>query len=240
MLALLRRPAWAVGTLVAVVTVALFVRLGIWQLDRFAERRALNVRAAAGLVAPAAPLEDVLADAGDVEYRRVRARGTFDPRAEALLTPRARAGQPGFGVVTPLLLADGSALLVDRGWVPFALDTPPVAEAPPPTGEVDVTGFLRRTSSAARWSPRDGGPVRQTSAVDPDLLAPQIGADVVDAWYLAAQEGAAAGALPRPVEDPPLDEGPHRSYAAQWFLFAAVVATGLPVLLHRRARDAAH
>ena len=249
-LALLRRPAWSLGALVAAATVALCASLGLWQLDRLAQRRALNAQVEAGLTAPPAPLDELLAastatgdvddpDGPDVEYRRVAVRGTFEPASEALLTPRTRGGQPGFDVVTPLRLDDGRALLVDRGWVPYALDTPPIADAPPPAGTATVEGFLRRAGQAARWSPRDGGPVVQASAVDVDLLAPQVGGPVVPGWYVAAQDGAAVGDLPRPVEDPLLDEGPHRSYAVQWFLFAAVVALGFPVLLRSRTRERA-
>lgn len=237
-LALLRRPAWAIGALVAAVAVVGFARLGVWQLERLDGRRALNARAAAHLAGPPRALDDVLGSGGDVEYRRVEATGTFEPAAEVLVAPRARDGQPGFDVVTPLRLADGRALLVDRGWVPFAVEAPPVSEAPPPEGEVTVTGWLRRTAAAVRWTPQAGGPVEQTSDVDPTLLGDQVGAPLVQDAYLVAQTGAARGELPRSVTEPVVDdEGPHLSYAVQWFLFAAVVAIGFPVLVRRAARD---
>lgn len=106
---------------VAIVLAAVFVRLGIWQLDRLGERRARNARVAARLALP--PLD--VADPGllglpadSMRHRRIVARGVYDFGREQVWRGRSFEGTPGVALVTPLRLADGSAVLVDRGWVP--------------------------------------------------------------------------------------------------------------------------
>ncbi len=96
------------------------------------------------LAAPPSPLVDVLAASSrdDVRFRRVVAEGTFDPTHEVILYGRTQSGQTGNHVLTPLLLADGTAVAVDRGWVPLSDDDPPLADAAPPSGHVRVTGVL--------------------------------------------------------------------------------------------------
>ena len=134
MFAFPRRPRWIGLTLFAVVVVAVCVRLGLWQLDRLEGRREVNDRYAAGLAMPPRPLEDLLLEDGALAYRRATATGRYDTEREVILYGRPLAGRPGNHVLTPLLLADGRAIVVDRGWVPFEMDEPPVAAAVPPMG----------------------------------------------------------------------------------------------------------
>jgi surfeit locus 1 family protein len=132
-------------------------------------------------------------------------------------------------------LDDGRGLLVDRGWVPQEFDTPPVAEARPIAGPVEVRGVL--------W-PSQAGSV-------PGELPPvmkRIDAGVIDEFtpyplvspYLVLQEQdpAAISDLPVSIEVPETSLGPHLGYAGQWFLFAAVVVVGYPLLLRRTVRSA--
>ena len=94
------------GALVALAVAIVCVRLGFWQLDRLGQRRARNAIALARLALP--PLEVV--------------RGTLPDSARQrheLISPgKSFDGTPGVALVTPLRLADGSTILVDRGWVP--------------------------------------------------------------------------------------------------------------------------
>jgi cytochrome oxidase assembly protein ShyY1 len=150
MLRFLARPRWIGLTVFAVVVVGVCVRLGMWQLDRLEGRREFNARYAAGLEAAPMPIEDLLADGGALAYRRAIAMGRFDTAHEVILYGRTLDGQAGNHLLTPLVLADGRAVIVDRGWVPFELDEPPVAEAAPPSGEVGCGDRCSPRSQAAR------------------------------------------------------------------------------------------
>jgi cytochrome oxidase assembly protein ShyY1 len=218
-------PRWIAGHLLAIVGVVAFVSLGFWQLRRLDDRRSFNDAVETALEGPATDLETALA-AGS-EYRRVRVEGEFDPSTEVLVL-RSRAGTSGHHVLTPLLLGDGSAVLVDRGWVPLSFDSTPVAQAPPPSGRVGVEGLL--------WPSQAGSVPDELPTVarriDPAIVDPFVDSAVIGGRYLVL-ESPATEPYPIPVGTPELTEGSHLSYAVQWFLFAAVVVAGYPLLLRR-------
>jgi surfeit locus 1 family protein len=222
------------------------VRLGFWQLDRLEERRALNAEIGAGLEVGPAPLDDVLA--GDAPaYRRVTASGTWAPGDEVILYGRSLDGRPGNHVLTPLTLDDGRAILVDRGWVPTTVSSPPVTGAEAPAaGSVSVEGILlpgddQGSSDGSDGSTFDARP-DQVRSVDVGALDATIDADLVDGVYLLLARQTPPQERPIPAPLPELDEGPHLSYAIQWFSFAAIALIGYGVLARRRGRTsvAAH
>lgn len=248
---------WILGHLLALSLVTLFALAGFWQLDRLEQKRASNeVRIEReqlpplqpGLVAADTALLADVANAAELDLRHATASGVFQPEDELLLRSRSWNGQPGWHVLTPLLLADGSRLLVDRGWVPYELDVAPVAEAAPPAGEVEVTGVLRARQSsptglAASFAPRDPeeGTLAAAWYVDTLRLSQgQLPGLLPAAWLsLSGQLPEQAGELPRLPLVEPLDEGPHFGYALQWFSFAAVGVIGYWFLMRKVLRDAA-
>ncbi|HEX6131155.1 MAG TPA: SURF1 family protein [Actinomycetota bacterium] len=221
---------------VAMVAAAVCVRLGFWQLDRLEQRRALNARIEAGLAGPPQPVEALLdAPADEIAFRRVTASGTWDAAHEVLLYGRALDGRPGNHVLTPLVLGGGRAIVVDRGWVPTDASGPPMAgEAAAADGPVSVTGTLL-PSEDGDGDEAAGGIVR---AVDVAALDGRVPADLVPGRYLLLASQEPAAAAPTPAAPPEPDEGPHLSYAIQWFAFAAIALVGY-VLLARRDRAAA-
>lgn len=227
------------GHVLALVAVVAFVRLGIWQLDRLEERQTGNALITARFAEDPAPFADVLAATapGEREWRSVTVTGRFIPSEEVLLGPLGHRGAPGHDVLTPLLLGDGTALLVDRGWVPYAVTTTPVAQAAPPHGEVTVTGWLRADQPTDGFGPDVAaeGTLDRIGSADLRRLDRQVSAPLQPVWLQVRQQVPAnAGDLPRPIDPPVLtDEGSHRSYAVQWFVFAVVVAVGWPVLYRR-------
>ena len=122
-----------------------------------------------------------------------------------LVYGRSLDGEAGHHVVTPLLLPDGGAVLVVRGWVPFAMQAAPVRAAAPPANGI-------------------------ASSLPYDVFPLPL--------QLADQTPPQPGSLPIPVPLPTLSEGPHLSYAIQWFSFAVVAFVGAVILL-RRDRGAA-
>jgi len=251
----LRRPRWIVGTLLMLVMLVTMINLGLWQIRRLHQRLRQNAAIQARIDAPAMPLAAALqrfdlglplTAADSAAYRRVRVSGHYDPADEVLLRGRTMDGNPGFDLLTPLVLADGRALLVDRGWVPYTDDIKPVTNAAPPTGAVELTGLLRLPQPEPSGlfkpiSPQDpSGPLKKSFYANPHRLQAQMPFTLVDGYLqLATQTPAQAGQLPVLPSPPQLSNGPHLSYAIQWFSFTAIAGVGYAVVLMRRARDPA-
>lgn len=223
----LRRPVWAVGTVICLALVLLFVRLGVWQLDRHTERSARNDRIEARMAAEPEPLAVAVARHDDLEHRRVTFSGEWDDSGTVFVRSRSYRGRPGYHVVTPVVLGD-QAVLVNRGWVPDP-------EAPPVAGRVVVEGILRRSQERGSFGPRDPeeGVLREVARVDVARIEQQYDLPLLPV-YVELHEPTAAS--PIPVEPPDVDAGPHLGYAGQWFAFAAIGIVGWVVLL-RRQRD---
>lgn len=196
----------------AVLIAALCVRLGIWQLNRLEQRRARNALVAARLALPPVELRDGTLPADSVRHRRVIARGVFDFSAEQTWPGRSFEGTPGVALVTPLRLADGSAVLVDRGWVPS-----------PDAYHVDQTQYREPDT---------------VTVLGLGLIPPRGRGDVNPRGYLPfviqLQGPDPAQGLPRRWPPPTLDDGPHLSYAIQWFSFAVIALVGTVALLRSR------
>ena len=231
-------------TVLVVVGVVVLSRLGIWQLDRLAQRRAINAAIAArGAEAPVA-LTQVLGEAEDLDYRRVEARGVFDPSQEIVQRNRALDGAPGVHVLTPLHLSDSDAtVLVDRGWLPQGESAPDQRRAyGAPVGEVEVVGQLRRSqeNSGAPYDPPLSADRPRLDAwfhVEISRIAQQTGYPLLPV-YVEQLPAPGDPALPRRDPTTDLGEGPHLSYAIQWFAFALILLVGYPVLIYRQLKPA--
>lgn len=215
------------------VTAAVCIRLGLWQLERLRERRAENGVALAARALP----ESVLgaAASASLAHRRVRATGSYDRAGEIVIRGQAHREQPGVFVVTPLRLqGDSVAVLVVRGFVrsPDAvsvdlasLDEPGTVTvrgiALPLTERADDGGLLEREGGSATWKGLD------RSAIEARLRYP-----VADVYIVQSPDSALPDA-PRRIEPPALDDGPHLSYAIQWFAFAVIALVGAAALLGR-------
>jgi surfeit locus 1 family protein len=226
-------------TPLVLIGVAILVRLGFWQLDRLAQRRAINAALAARMAEPPVPLTPAIAGAADQEYRHVEARGVFDSSKEIVQRNRALDGAPGVHVLTPLRLAGSdAAILVDRGWLPQAESAPEARQRyAAPTGEVVVVGQLRHSqdNSSPPYDPPFSADRPQLDAwfhVDVGRIQQQAGYPLLPAYI---EQLPAPGDLALPRRDPLTDlgEGPHLSYAIQWFAFALILLVGYLVMTYR-------
>lgn len=233
--------------LIAVMAAFVFVRLGLWQLDRHAGARERNAAREAQLSEPPVPLGALIARAGptlaadDLEWRRVHLAGRWDYAGEILIRNRMHNGRPGVHVVTPFRVETGAAeitVLVLRGWLPApdAMSPGPVPGAETPDGRVaSLVGVIRPSREDAGFPMLTAGQGQDSrpsfAAVDvaaieaeaPDTVdyAPyfvQLLPDESDAT--SGPEGPVALALPE------AGNGPHLAYAVQWFAFAAVTLIG--------------
>ncbi|MFF5706755.1 SURF1 family protein [Streptomyces sp. NPDC012794] len=236
---------WVSLTLVALVLVPVMVKLGFWQFHRHEHRVAQNELIARNLYGKPVPVTEITSPGHTVPradyWRAVTATGTYDSAHEVVVRMRTSNGDKvGFHVVTPLVLDDGRAVLVNRGWVPGGGDPrafPPVPAAP--SGQVTVTGRLKadETSGGSGIKDRKGLPDRQVMLINSEQQAAALGKPVLGG-YLELTAPEPAGGSPEPVADPDHDSiGAHMAYAVQWWLFASAVPVGWLVLVRREKRD---
>ena len=235
----LARPRWIVGSIIVLALVVLFVNLGLWQLRRLDERQVQNdaVRARTKSLTELTPSAWAADDADieELENRKVELRGTYDPSREVLVRFQTHEAQPGYDVVTPLRTEDG-IVLVDRGWVPERLgDEWPAEQAEAPEGEVVVAGILAGPDDTSpRLEANEGEPV-VVSGVRPAELAQTLELREVLPLYVK-EISSGEDRFPIANGEPDLSDGPHFSYAVQWFIFAGVVGAGWIVLISRVKR----
>jgi cytochrome oxidase assembly protein ShyY1 len=230
-------PRWLGFHLLVIVGIVTMVNLGFWQLRRLDERKTFNALLSERIAEPPAPLDDVLqpgTDPDSVEWRSVTTSGTYLPDEQFLVVNRSQDGVGGTMVVTPLQLADGRLLLVERGFEPSTLEPPPA-----PTGTVEVVGRLRPSERrrTGQLSDPSEGELREVQRVDIPRLTPQLPAEPLPMYLeLTSSRPAEATPWPAPVTLPELTEGPHLSYAVQWFLFSAAVVVGWVLAVRKSIR----
>jgi surfeit locus 1 family protein len=209
-----------------VVLALIFARLGIWQVDRLQQRRARNTEVRARYAAAPVPFERL----GDtLSYRRVVVTGTPDYANEVVLTGRSRDGSPGVYFLTPVRPPAGdTAIIVIRGWA-----------YSPDAATIDQTRWREsRTSFSGYVSTLAEGPAtpssRGTRAIR-TLTAAGVRSFVtypVSSRYVVSQDQQ-ADTTPARLPPPALDDGPHLSYAIQWFSFATIAVVGAGVVAAR-------
>jgi surfeit locus 1 family protein len=227
----------ALFLLIAAVFAALFVRLGMWQLDRLEARRASNALVSSRLALPPVDVTEVLADSAQ-RFRRVTAEGRYDYEQELVLAARTNAGSPGVHLITPLrLVGRDTAVLVNRGWV-YSPDGLTVDQARWREGDgAMVAGYLEELAVPAGGrvsSPRGGRTVHRLAL---DSIAPRFPYPIARYMLVVGTEPEGArDSVPVRIAPPPLDEGPHQSYALQWFAFASIAVIGAVVVAVRDRR----
>lgn len=218
-----------------VILAAIAVRLGFWQLDRLDMRRATNATLTAARDLP--PLDLTAGDLNDSTLvgRRITATGRFTATGELLLRNRAFRDAPGLHVVTPFRLeGTGRSVWVLRGFVNAADAVTPARPLPSfASGDVTVTGVaLAMPVTTNRGQPLVIGVDTTWQRSDAALLRERLPTALPILVYLEARD-TAVGGLPT-IDPPSLDEGPHLSYAIQWFgIASAILAFGWIVVRKR-------
>jgi surfeit locus 1 family protein len=134
-------------------------------------------------------------------------------------------------------------VLVLRGWVPLAVGDRgvPVGEAVPPAGVVTVHGLVMATQERGSIGPRDpaDGQLTVLSRADLARVDAQSSHALLPVLLQLQSVEPASGALPQPIPAPEPSEGPHLSYAVQWFIFSTIGLLGYPLVLRKVARTRA-
>jgi cytochrome oxidase assembly protein ShyY1 len=238
---------WVLFALVVVLLCYAAWWLGQWQFHRLEDRKESNAVVRANEDKAPAPVGDVLAPGSEVdeddEWRQVTATGEYDADQTVLVRYRTRDGESGVDVVVPLVTADGTALLVDRGWMRTENQgAGPVDVPQPPAGEVTVEGWVRADATGDSTAVAD----HSTRAISSEEIGPAVGHPVFGGFLeLRSEDGEAADGL-EPVELPELDNGPHFFYGLQWWFFGLLAIGGFTYLAWderrsgRRDEDAEH
>lgn len=221
-----------VGCLVAAGAAALFARLGVWQLHRLGERRAFNAQFEHRLAASPAPLDSIPGDTALAKYRRVRVHGTFDYDHQFVITGRSRQGAPGVFIITPLRPdSGGRAVLVNRGWV-YSPDASSINSSlwlePERT---TVEGFIQPLPARTSGGSQSASNPRAWRELDYARATAELPYPIAPYTIIELAMGSRPVGAPTRMDLPEMDDGPHLSYAIQWFTFAAIALYGAVYLL---------
>lgn len=209
--------------------------LGFWQLDRLQDRRSENELIAARALGEPELVSSLPAEVSpdDFDYKLVSVEASLEEPDFVRVANRSQGGVAGEWVVGIAELVDGSELAVNRGFVPVNSD---VGLQPVADDSTELTGWLRR-SVAREWpGATDNGTGSVLPRLDTERVSYRLGRDLPAVWLQVRPEDEALAAFPDPVPLPPLDEGSHRSYAVQWFIFATLGAAFYVAVLVRKAR----
>ncbi|MGH7647621.1 MAG: SURF1 family protein [Gemmatimonadaceae bacterium] len=229
-----------IGCIVAAGAAALFARLGVWQLHRLAERRAFNAQFEQRLAAAPAPLDSIPADTALAKYRRVQIRGTLDYDHQFVITGRSRDGAPGVFLITPLRPDSGTrAVLVNRGWV-YSPDASSINKSLWLEAErTTVDGFIEPLPAHMNGGSQSASNPRAWRELDYARAKAELPYPIAPFTVVELAKGPRPNGAPTRLELPAMDDGPHMSYAIQWFTFAAIALYGALYLLWLERRASA-
>ena len=225
-------PSW-LPLLVGAVLIALFAGLGAWQISRGFEKRVEHQ-----LFEDEADFASWHEGLVVEPFQRLEVTGTYDSEHQVLLDNIIVNSRYGHYVITPLrTLGDGPTLLVNRGWIERAEESPDERELSVPTDWVTIRGRVGHLPRAGMkmgdaFTPGDDWP---KNAVYPSYeeMAEALGTDV-QAFVLLMDQGEGHGFSRQWI---PIGFGPekHYGYALQWFAMAAVLS-GLLIWNHRKKK----
>jgi surfeit locus 1 family protein len=228
-----------VFVVIAIVAAVVCVRLGIWQLHRLDERKARNAVVASHLNAPPIDAREIPRDTTEARFRRVRVTGIPDFEHELIHASRTRRGSPGVNLFTPVRIpGSDTAILVNRGWV-----------YSPDGSTIDLVRWREHDPSfvgyAVEFPPTGGAAFRDRPSIiarlSYDVVSKAVPYPVSPTYVIALAEGndttSAANRIAR-LPGPALDDGPHFSYAIQWFGFATVALVGAAIVVKQSRGNA--
>jgi cytochrome oxidase assembly protein ShyY1 len=205
------------------------VGLGMWQLNRRAEAVAEITRIQNNFDAAPISLSELVPrldlEDPDLTWHPVIVTGTYLVEDQVLVRNRSSEQGPGFEILTPLLMTDGSVFVVDRGWIDKnETGDGPAAIPEPPEGEVSVTARLRGTEGSVPGQSATGNLV---PTIDLSVLSERWDVPLYTGMYGDLISETPSGPAGAPPAKPSMSEGNHLSYAFQWMAFAVLGVVAL-------------
>jgi surfeit locus 1 family protein len=232
--------------LLSAAGIAVLLGFGFWQLERLAWKEALIARVEARTKAPAVVLPDEIEwskiNYEDDEYRRVTLTGNFRHDRETLIytvlseRPRGFSG-PGFFVLTPLELASGASVIVNRGFVPLDRKDAALRRAGQIEGTVTLTGLLRMPEQANFVSPGNDPARDAWYRRDPGEIARARGIERAAPFTIDADNTPNPGGLPQGGETRVTFSNNHLQYVVTWFGLAFALAAVISAFAWQRLRQ---
>jgi surfeit locus 1 family protein len=232
-----RRPRDYALLAFAICFTAACIALGFWQLARLQQRKALNAKVIARLGYTPIPVTALPRDTSLLHYRAVQLHGTYDYAHEFTISDRSRNGSPGVYIMTPVRLPEtDTAILVNRGWLyapdGMTADLSRWRESDSATGK----GYARPFSMPRAGVPTLKGHPGVYRWIDLDTLRNHVPYPLFPFTVMLEGDTLVRPGVPPRVSPPPLDNGPHLSYAIQWFSFATIAVVGCIFYLRATAR----
>ena len=235
-------PRWILVHLGVALLVFTMVNLGFWQLHRLDEKKAFNARVLENTTRPVVdisqmPEQPTVDYQWDVsEWGRVKLVGHYDTNHVVTIINRSQDGTAGYDIAVPFVNGDGTIHLVNRGFVPLAIPHPPT-----PEGNISIFGYVRLSQRRSAVGAVDSTDASNTEfqRFDIPLIAKATDVNMLNGGYIQLiQESPSANTQwPATVAIPALDEGPHLSYAMQWFFFSATALTAWVLVVRRKLRE---
>lgn len=232
---------WAGYFALVVVFAIASCGFGNWQFDRRAQAQTEIARIQANYEAEPRAVDEVVPQldywSDDLKWTPVLLTGTYLKDEEILVRGRPYSGRPGFEVLTPLLLDDGSVFVVNRGWVSIGSrqDNPDVVPDAP-DGRVVVSARLKAGEPTIDGKSAKAGSNQIATIHLPDVASRLDLPTYTGAYGIVATQEPTPASAPIVAPKPDLDEGPHLSYALQWYVFALLAFIGLGWALRQEYR----
>ena len=243
--ALVGRRWWWV-TLLVLALMVLLARLGFWQLDRLAQRRAANAQLLAAIESSPIDLNAALAEwaaltpdevAEGLANRNVVMTGTYDFSQQRVVKLQSWQGQAGVHLITPFVLeGTDTAILVNRGWIPDAEYEAGLA-FDAPAGRQTLAGYVALSETISRRTADavvPASPGQELFRVDIAALSEEMPFALLPFYVKLAPPDGMVTQLPVPIpKEVDLSEGPHLSSAAQWFIFSLGLGIAYVLFVNR-------
>lgn len=231
----LLRPGWVVSHILVLALIASTFTLGMWQLRRLDERQTYNSLVTSRSSQPVESFSVLLENSkeeADLLYRSVQISGEFIPSKQIYVANRSQNGIAGVHVVTAFEVQPNSLFVaINRGFIARSIyleDNP--ENFSPPLGLVEVRGLLIEGKKDTR------GHGNEMAEIDLAALSEYWEIDLAPVVF--QEEASEVNAIiPTPLPFPDLTEGPHFSYAVQWFIFMTIALIGYPLVLRKVSKQ---
>ncbi len=226
------RRTWRSLVIPATIAFAVLIGLGTWQLQRKTWKEGLIAALTAQLAAPPIPLPAASSwpdlDVNRLQYHRVTVTAQFDNAKEALVWAapsafRRDVSGPGYWIFTPAHLADGSVVIVNRGFVPEGRQNPKSRPQGQIAGPITIVGALRWPDARHWFTPNDEPAQNLWFTADPAAIAAANGLGPVAPFYVEQESPAPPGGLPHPGKLVVSLPDNHLQYALTWYGLAGVL-----------------
>lgn len=223
-------------TIVVIILAILLARLGVWQYSRHLERARINQRINAALAMQPIALTALLAiPEAEREYRPLTLTGTYEP-LQVLWRNRVYKGGTGYHILSVLRTADGKAVLVNRGWIPYEAGVGDAWQQTfaVPSGTQSITAIWRVDQDTRPNTPEANA--TKWFTIDTAAIGTALGVPLVPgfAQIQPVDANQRPEQLPYPALTTDMGMGSHLGYSVQWFAFMVILLVGYTVVLMRR------